>query len=64
MSECEPPSPCIRVCVLDPQTDICTGCYRTLDEIAGWSGFSADEKWAILRELDTRKRADARRHED
>ena len=29
-------SPCIKVCQLDPQ-QVCTGCGRTLDEIAEWS---------------------------
>lgn len=63
MSEDAPPSPCTRVCVLDEHTGLCRGCYRTLDEIAGWSGFSADEKRAILWNLDARRRADAGRRE-
>lgn len=29
-------SPCIRVCVIDPQTGLCRGCGRTLAEIAAW----------------------------
>lgn len=37
MSKEAVPSPCIRVCALDPGTDICTGCGRTLDEIAEWA---------------------------
>lgn len=63
MSEHEPPSPCIRVCELDARTQTCRGCRRTLDEIAGWSGFSADEKRAILRKLEVRKRARSGNHE-
>ena len=31
------PSPCISVCRMDAQTGLCTGCLRTLDEIAAWS---------------------------
>ncbi|WP_103173389.1 DUF1289 domain-containing protein [Paracoccus sp. SY] len=27
-------SPCIKVCVIDPATRLCTGCWRSLDEIA------------------------------
>ncbi|ETX29567.1 DUF1289 domain-containing protein, partial [Roseivivax isoporae] len=27
-------SPCIKVCVIDPRARLCTGCLRTLDEIA------------------------------
>jgi predicted Fe-S protein YdhL (DUF1289 family) len=30
------PSPCIGVCRIDEATGWCAGCWRTLDEIAGW----------------------------
>lgn len=56
MNELAPASPCINVCVLDADTDICRGCYRTLAEIAGWSAFSAAEKRAILRKIEERRR--------
>lgn len=45
------PSPCISVCRMDAVTGLCEGCFRTLDEIAGW-GMSSDEEkravWALL----------------
>ena len=41
-------SPCIDVCQMDPDTGLCAGCYRTLDEIAGWSGADRDTRLAIL----------------
>lgn len=44
----EVPSPCINVCTIDPGTGWCLGCYRSLDEIAGWRDFSAEEKRAVL----------------
>lgn len=31
------PSPCINVCRMNPDTGLCEGCWRTLDEIAAWS---------------------------
>jgi prolyl-tRNA editing enzyme YbaK/EbsC (Cys-tRNA(Pro) deacylase)/predicted Fe-S protein YdhL (DUF1289 family) len=31
------PSPCISVCSMDPVTDLCAGCLRTIDEIRQWS---------------------------
>ncbi|MFZ9543579.1 MAG: DUF1289 domain-containing protein, partial [Hylemonella sp.] len=31
------PSPCLSVCIMDPNNGMCTGCWRTLDEIAAWS---------------------------
>ena len=45
------PSPCISVCVMDPVRGWCTGCQRTLDEIAVWSILDDEEKravWALL----------------
>ncbi len=29
-------SPCIGVCAIDDATDLCQGCFRTLDEIQDW----------------------------
>lgn len=40
-------SPCIGVCRLNDD-DVCTGCRRTLDEIAEWSNVSDDRRRAIL----------------
>src|SRR6185503_8066350 len=48
-------SPCIKVCVLGPG-DRCTGCLRTIDEIAAWSAMSAEEQWAVVRALDYRRK--------
>ncbi|WP_242508600.1 DUF1289 domain-containing protein [Rhodocyclus purpureus] len=50
-----PPSPCSGVCRMDPETQQCRGCLRSLAEIAGWSRFSDDEKWAVLASLSGRK---------
>ncbi|MCP5419757.1 MAG: DUF1289 domain-containing protein [Gammaproteobacteria bacterium] len=50
----QPPSPCIDVCELDQRTGLCAGCFRTLDEIAGWSGFSVEEKQRVLDQLEVR----------
>lgn len=32
------PSPCISVCRMSDRSGLCQGCFRTRDEIAGWSG--------------------------
>jgi len=50
-------SPCISVCAIDPRTGLCTGCFRTLDEIAGWIAFTNDEKRAVVAALPARRRA-------
>ena len=49
------PSPCISVCVLDADGRFCTGCFRTLDEIASWGTLDAAAKRRILAELPARK---------
>lgn len=44
----DPPSPCTKVCVIDPARDLCRGCHRTLDEITAWGFASPARKHAIL----------------
>jgi predicted Fe-S protein YdhL (DUF1289 family) len=51
------PSPCISVCVLDPDGALCVGCYRTLDEIAAWGALDADAKRRVLASLPARAAA-------
>jgi predicted Fe-S protein YdhL (DUF1289 family) len=48
------PSPCIDVCRMNPDTQWCDGCLRTLDEIRGWSFFDDDAKRAVWAQLDAR----------
>ena len=49
------PSPCIRVCWVDPRTGLCAGCLRTLDEIAFWSQLDEADKRAVWAELALRR---------
>jgi len=35
------PSPCIKVCETDNASRLCRGCRRYLEDIAGWSQYSA-----------------------
>jgi predicted Fe-S protein YdhL (DUF1289 family) len=41
---------------MDPVRGVCTGCCRTLDEIARWGGMSAAEQEEVLRQLDARRK--------
>ncbi len=41
------PSPCISVCRMDPVSELCEGCFRTLDEIGAWGGMEDQGKRAI-----------------
>ncbi|MCZ8156664.1 MAG: DUF1289 domain-containing protein [Leptospira sp.] len=49
-------SPCIRVCMMDPESGLCAGCFRTLEEIGLWSQFTMEQKESILSELELRRR--------
>jgi predicted Fe-S protein YdhL (DUF1289 family) len=50
-----PVSPCTSVCVLDPSTGWCRGCFRTIQEIAGWLDFTAEEKRRVVRAIAERQ---------
>lgn len=47
-------SPCIKICVIHPQTRLCTGCLRSIDEITGWSAMSAQQRRDVIAELPAR----------
>jgi uncharacterized protein len=49
------PSPCVSICVIDPPTGLCAGCFRTLDEIAGWIDLSVEERRTLLAALPERR---------
>lgn len=41
------PSPCIGVCSMHGTTGLCEGCWRSLEEIAGWSRANDTDKHAV-----------------
>ncbi|MFN6978290.1 MAG: DUF1289 domain-containing protein [Gemmobacter sp.] len=47
-------SPCIKVCVVHPEARLCVGCLRSLDEIAGWSRMTPDQRRAVMDALPAR----------
>jgi uncharacterized protein len=48
-------SPCTSICEMDARTGLCRGCYRTLDEIAGWSVLDDDARQAVMAALPARR---------
>ncbi|MGE8942594.1 DUF1289 domain-containing protein [Leptospira interrogans] len=48
-------TPCIKVCVINPETRVCEGCYRTLAEIAQWSRLSDEQRRQIMNALPARR---------
>lgn len=49
------PSPCIDICRMDPETGLCQGCWRTMQEIAGWGMADDQEKREVHRRIAQRK---------
>jgi predicted Fe-S protein YdhL (DUF1289 family) len=47
-------SPCNRVCTLDPDTDLCLGCGRSLAEITAWTRMSDAERARVIEECGRR----------
>ena len=41
-------SPCIDVCKLDDDKNLCIGCFRTVNEIRAWKDSSEEERMAIV----------------
>lgn len=46
-------TPCIAIC--KNQGGICTGCHRTLSEIAQWAQFSDEQRTSVLEQLEQRR---------
>jgi predicted Fe-S protein YdhL (DUF1289 family) len=47
-------SPCIGVCELDLESDLCVGCLRTSQEIAIWSQIDNTKAMQIMEETKNR----------
>ena len=48
-------SPCINICKMNAANGLCTGCWRTLDEIAAWSRLDDTARSAILTAVQQRR---------
>ncbi len=48
-------SPCVKVCVLHPETGYCLGCLRTLEEISLWTKMAPETRTAIMAALPARR---------
>jgi len=44
------PSPCVSVCLTNAE-NICTGCFRSLEEISGWANFTPPQQLEIWKKL-------------
>lgn len=48
-------SPCVQVCVIDGESGLCLGCYRTLPEVAAWGRYTEDERTRLMSALPARR---------
>jgi uncharacterized protein len=55
VSDGDPASPCTAVCILDPASGLCRGCFRNIDEITRWPSLGPEAKRRILAELPGRR---------
>ena len=53
------PSPCVSVCRINPVSEQCEGCLRTLQEIAAWGRMDDAGKRVIWAQIEQRMAAQA-----
>ncbi len=54
-------SPCVKICMIDPESGLCLGRRRSADEISRWSRMSPAERREITAALPGRDPGPARR---
>ncbi|HCP80659.1 MAG TPA: DUF1289 domain-containing protein [Octadecabacter sp.] len=54
-------SPCINICVIQPDSRLCTGCLRSIDEIGVWSSLSSNARKAVMDDLPNRTKLISKR---
>jgi predicted Fe-S protein YdhL (DUF1289 family) len=47
-------TPCVKLCVVDPESGFCIGCGRTRGEIAGWIAMTPALRREVMAGLDER----------
>ena len=50
-------SPCVKICVVNPDSRLCIGCHRSMDEIRDWSRLSDSQRQEIMATLPERAKA-------
>lgn len=48
-------SPCVKLCIIHQETQLCLGCFRSLNEISSWKSYNEEEKQSILGKLNERE---------
>ena len=48
-------SPCIGVCAMNEQTNLCEGCFRSIEEIRDWWDMTPESRNKIMDKLEQRQ---------
>lgn len=48
-------SPCVKVCQMDPITQLCLGCCRTQEERDWWVAYSDEQQRDVLQRCEQRR---------
>ncbi len=54
-------SPCVKICIIHPDSRLCMGCHRSIDEISRWSRMTPEERDEVAAALPDRNPGPARR---
>ncbi|MEO1282157.1 MAG: DUF1289 domain-containing protein [Pseudomonadota bacterium] len=57
-------TPCIGTCKIDPQSRLCLGCFRSIDEITAWTSMSDLHRARVIAQLPERHSRDTKRVPD
>ncbi len=47
-------TPCMNKCQIDPVSNFCIGCKRTIEEISNWISMTDEQRKKIIEELGQR----------
>lgn len=48
-------TPCRKICKINKKTELCEGCFRTIEEIARWATFTSAQRKQIMHQLPSRE---------
>ena len=54
-------SPCVKICIIQPESRLGSGCHRSIDEISRWSRMTPEERGEVKAMLTERKPGPNRR---